>query len=98
MKRLTDIEINSFQLNILLNDEQKGVYDYLLSEGVFCRTCGGICTKGIEVKDIYLNSLNDIMVQGKCKVCDGDVVRIMEFGESKEFFNKANEFRESISK
>jgi hypothetical protein len=98
MKKLNEIQINHFQLNVLLNVEQKEVFDYLLNEGVYCRTFGGTCSKGVEIKEIHLNSLNDIMVVGKCKACNGDVVRIMEFGENKEFFNKANEFRESVSK
>jgi hypothetical protein len=96
MKKLTDIMINKFQLNVLLDDEQKEGFDYLLNRGVLCSICGGICSEGVEIKEIYLNSLNDIMIRGNCKVCNGKVTRIMEFGEDKEFFKKANSFRNSI--
>lgn len=98
MNKQTEIKINRFQLNVLLNNEQKEGFDYLLNQGVFCSTCGGTCEKGIEIKEIYLNSLNDIMVKGSCKVCNGKVTRIMEFGEDKVFFDKANDFRRSINK
>jgi hypothetical protein len=98
MNKQTEIKINRFQLNVLLNNEQKEGFDYLLNQGVFCNTCGGTCEKGIEIKEIYLNSLNDIMVKGSCKVCNGKVTRIMEFGEDKVFFDKANDFRRSINK
>jgi len=58
MKKQTEIKLNRFQLNILLNDEQKVGFIYLLNQGVFCSTCGGTCEKGIVIKEIYLNSLN----------------------------------------
>ena len=96
MNRPKEIQINQFQLNILLNDEKKQGYKYLLKNGVFCSTCKGICTEGVNVIEIHLNSLNDIIIHGTCKVCNGKVTRIMEFGEDKEFFAKANDFRKSI--
>jgi len=96
MTKLTDIKINRFQLNVLLNDEHKKVFNVILQQGVFCSTCGGNCSKGVEVREIFLNSLNDIMIRGNCNACNGKVTRIMEFGEDKEFFEKANKFRKSI--
>lgn len=98
MNKLTEIKINRFQLNVLLNDEQKEGFDYLLNHGVFCTKCGETCSKGVDIEEIYLNSLNDIMIKGKCNVCCGNVVRIIEFGVDKGFFNKANDFRKSIEK
>lgn len=98
MTKQADKKINRFQLNVLLNNEQKEGFDYLLNQGVFCRTCGGTCAEGVEIKEIYLNSLNDILIKGNCKVCKGKVARIMEFGEDKEFFERANKFRKSIEK
>ena len=50
------------------------------------------------VKEIYLTNLNDIMVRGTCNICNGKVTRIMEFGDDKEFYKKANEFRKAIKK
>ncbi len=96
MSRLPEIPINRFQLAILLNDEEKQGYKYLLNEGVICMNCGGIAKKGIVVEEIFLTSLNDIMVKGICKVCNGKVARIMEFGEDKAFYEKANNFRKAI--
>lgn len=82
----------------MLNDEQKVGFIYLLNQGVFCSTCGGTCEKGIVIKETYLNSLNNIMIKGNCKDCNGKVARIVEFREDKDFFNKANDFIESIDK
>jgi hypothetical protein len=96
MKKLTVIKINRFQLNILLNPDQKEVYEYLLNQGVYCNSCGENCSKGVQVEEMYLNALNDIMIHGKCKSCNGKVTKIMEFGENKDFFDKAIDFRNSI--
>jgi len=38
------------------------------------------------------------MIKGNCKDCNGKVARIVEFREDKDFFNKANDFIESIDK
>lgn len=98
MMNRTNIKINRFQLNVLLNNEQKKDFDYLLDHGVFCNTCDKICPEGVEIDEIFLNSSNDIMIKGKCKACGGNVTRIMEFGEDKVFFNNANNFRKSLDK
>lgn len=96
MSRLPEIQINRFQLAILLNDEQMQVYKLMLEKGVFCRQCEGAAPKGILVKEIWLSNLNDIIVRGTCKVCNGNVSRIMEFGEDKAFYKNANNFRKGL--
>ena len=95
-RRPPEISINRFQLAILLNEKQKQDYQFMLDEGVFCGHCGGVAQKGIVVTEIYLNSLNDIIVHGTCKVCNGKVSCTMEFGEDKAFYEKANDFRKAI--
>ena len=97
MKRSPEIQINNFQLAILLDDKQKEDYDFILNRGVFCGKCHGICMQGIEVTTIILNSLNDILVHGICNVCKSHVARTIEFGEDSTFYKKANGFRKSIS-
>ena len=96
MKRPPEIKINQFQLAVLLNDEQKKFFDTVIADNVFCSQCGGTCTKGINISEIFLTDLNDIMVNGTCNTCKGKVARIMEFGEDKEFYDKAMDFRNSI--
>ena len=93
MERLTEIKINRFQLNILLNDEEKETFNYIADNNVYCGTCRDVCEKGIEIEEIILDSLNDIRVKGTCRVCSGPVSRTIQFGENKEFFNRANDFR-----
>ena len=47
--KLSDIKINIFQLNILLDSDQKKYYDEVIANIVFCANCGGQCPKGITV-------------------------------------------------
>lgn len=96
MIRPPEIPINRFQLAILLNEQQKQDYQFMLDEGVFCSHCGGVAEKGIVVTEIFLNSLNDIFVCGTCKVCSGKVACTMEFGEDEAFYENANAFRKTI--
>lgn len=96
MKRPKEIRINRFQLNALLSGEQKESFDYIVNQNVYCRNCSGACKQGIVIKEIILDSLNDIRIEGSCKDCQGKVTRILEFGEDKEFYQKAMNFRNSI--
>ena len=64
---------------------------------VFCMTCSSVCEEGIKIDSIFLNELNDILVKGTCNKCGNNVARTLEFGENKEFNNKANKLRKSIS-
>lgn len=97
MKRPPEIQINQFQLARLLDEEQMGFYKEVLADNVFCAHCGEVASKGIVVHEIFLTDLNDIMVRGTCKVCNGKVARILEFGEDNTFHEKAMKFRKDIS-
>jgi|AntRauTorckE6833_2_1112554.scaffolds.fasta_scaffold00298_8 hypothetical protein len=96
MKRPPEIKINQFQLAVLLNGEQKKFFEMVIAENVFCSHCGGICKKGMTINEMFLTDLNDILVKGTCNICKGKVARTMEFGEEKEFYDKAIDFRNSI--
>lgn len=98
MKRPPDIQINQFQLAILFDNEQKKEYKFMLDEGIYCGHCRGKAEKGIVVLEIHLTDLNDILVHGTCNVCNSKVSRIMEFGEDKEFYERATKFRKAIKK
>jgi hypothetical protein len=41
MSKLPELKINRFQLNVLLNKDQKEGLNYLLNRGVYCSTCRG---------------------------------------------------------
>ncbi len=97
MKRPAEIQINQFQLAVLLGEELLNNYKQALTDYVYCNTCNGHAKKGIEVKEIFLTDLNDILVRGTCKTCNGRVARMLEFGENKEFYAKAMKFRKAIS-
>ncbi|WP_428744942.1 hypothetical protein, partial [Tenacibaculum sp.] len=74
-----DMRLNQIQLDFLFDENQKSGYEYLLENGVYCNTCKTTCSKGIQVKEIYLNHLNDIVVHGTCNVCESKVIRTMEY-------------------
>ena len=96
MKRPPKIKINQFQLAVLLNDEQKKFFDMVIADNVFCSQCRGLAKEGITINEMFLTDLNDILVKGTCNTCKGKVARTMEFGEDKDFYNKAMDFRNSI--
>ena len=97
MKRLSEIQINQFQLALLFDSEQMVLYNDLLADNVFCGHCGNVAKKGITVEEVYLTNLNDIRVRGTCKLCNHKVSRIFEFGEDEAFYNKANDLRNSMT-
>ena len=94
---MKEIEINSFQLNVLLDERQKEIYKMVTDTNVFCMTCSGVCEEGIKIANVFLNELNDILVKATCNKCSSNVARILEFGEDKKFYNKAVKLRKSIS-
>lgn len=96
MKRLKDIRLTKVQLGRLLSREQLNIYNLILGDNVFCVRCNDAAKEGIVVEEITLNYLNDIMVRGTCNICKGKVARIFEFGEDKEFFKRATDFRNSL--
>lgn len=96
MKRSPEIQINQFQLDLLLNNEQKKFFEMVVTNNVFCSQCGGVAKDGISVNEIFLTDLNDILLKGTCITCNGKVARMMKFGEDEEFYNKAMNFRNSI--
>lgn len=63
MKR-EEIKLNEFQLSVLLSDEEKNDYRYLLNNGVYCNGCQSICQKGVEIKSVKLNFLNRKKIPG----------------------------------
>lgn len=98
MKELTEIPINQFQLAVLLDDEERHFYNMVVEGFIYCPQCRGVAGEGVEVENIFLNSVNDIRVEGRCRKCGGRVARLFEFGEKKKFDEKASRFRESIRK
>jgi hypothetical protein len=89
MNEPIELIINQEQLNSLLSEEQRENFDYILKHNVFCGKCGGIAKLGIKVNQIILDSINDLRVEGICKKCNSNVARILEFGDNKDFIQKA---------
>lgn len=96
MKVHPEIEINKFQLGVLLTGLDKKFYQIIIENNVFCSYCNSFAFKGIFVDKIYLTKVNDVKIFGRCKICKTEVVRFFEFGNEEEFRVKANKLRESI--
>ncbi|MDD2589729.1 MAG: hypothetical protein PHV89_08210 [Fermentimonas sp.] len=96
MSRQSGIKINQFQLAVLLDESDKEFFKSIVSNNVYCLHCRGFAQKGIDIEEIYLTKFNDVMVYGKCKVCNGEVGRLFEFGKENEFSIRANKLRKSI--
>lgn len=97
MKELPEIPINRFQLAVLLDELEKHFYNFVLENLIYCIQCRGFAADGVEVEKLFLDSMNDIRVEGRCYKCGGRVARLFEFGGKKEFNEKARRFRKLIS-
>ena len=96
MSKQSEIKINEFQLAVLLDEPDKDFFKCVISHSVYCLNCSDVAKNGVDITEVYLTELNDIRVHGKCKICNGDVRRLFEFGEEDRFNNKAKKLRKSI--
>lgn len=96
MKKQSEIRINQFQLAVLLDETDKEFFKRIISQNIYCLNCRDFAHKGVEIDEIYLTRINDVRVHGKCKVCNGEVSRLFEFGDDSVFNNKAKKLRKSI--
>lgn len=90
-----EIEITLKDVEFIMGDNFKHFPE--LERNAFCPRCGGSLGNNVtEIIDykIFLNELNDIILEGKCKKCGEPVSRYIETGEDEE----ANERAESIKK
>jgi len=94
MEKRKTIIINDFQLYILLNEEEKKGFR-ILQNNCFCTTCKEE-RHLTSIQSIFLNDLNDILIDGTCPFCGGKMARYMKFGEDQTFSKRADLFRKSI--
>ena len=91
MKRLKILEISEQEAIILL-DHNQDKFKMLVSN-VFCPHCeGSLGNKVTEIIDynIFLETSNDIVLKGNCKLCRGNVARLIETGENPDIKKKVN--------
>jgi len=88
MKRFPELKINQFQLAVLLDEVEKHFFNFVIENNVYCCQCRGVATEGVDVEEMYLTSLNDIRVVGRCRKCKGEVGRLFEFGDKKGVFTR----------
>lgn len=91
-----EILINNFQLGVLLSGLDRKFFCFIIKNNVFCSQCKNFAIDGVDVDRAYLTKTNDVRVFGRCKRCNSEVIRLFEFGNDKEFRDKANKLRESI--
>lgn len=93
MINFSDIEINKFQLNSLLNQHEKRGFKFLLKNEIRCDACNRKDSAIITNLTIYLDRFNDLKISGNCSCCGANINYIMPFGHSETFFRKAIQFR-----
>jgi|LSQX01.3.fsa_nt_gb hypothetical protein len=93
-----EIEINRFQLGVLLTGLEKEFFNCIIQNNIFCSQCKSFAVNGVSVDRIYLTKINDVRIYGRCKICNFEVIRLFEFGHEKGFSKNANKLRKSIRK
>lgn len=96
MKQHPEIQINRFQLGVLINGLEKEFLNCIMENNIYCSHCKGAAIKGVFVDEIYLTNRNDVRIYGRCKVCNTKVARLFDFSGDREFSRKANRLRMSI--
>lgn len=92
-----EIQINRFQLGVLLTGLDKNLFNCIIDNNIYCSHCKSFAIRGIIVDSLFLTKLNDVKVYGRCKICNTEVVRLLEFGNVKIFRDKAIKLRESLN-
>ncbi len=92
MKHLMKIQLNEFQLERLLSDEEKRTYRFIMETNVFCTSCEDTCPEGADAESVWLNRFNDIHTEGRCRFCGKRVARIIEFGGHDSYYSRVEEF------
>src|SRR5690554_7047489 len=70
MNSRREIEINRFQLGVLLTGLDKNFYNCIIENNIYCSHCKSFAIRGIFVDTIFLTKLNDVKVYGRCKICN----------------------------
>jgi hypothetical protein len=52
MKELSEIQINQFQLAVLLDEEERHFYNVVVEGFIYCSHCRGFAGEGVELESI----------------------------------------------
>ncbi len=96
MKPLKAMHIVPFQLDRLLNAQEKEVFHKVINDTLFCFRCMDVCREGLVNPSLRLDIWNNIVVDGRCAECGNMVYRVMEYGKDPFFYSKALEFRKIL--
>lgn len=95
MRKEREISITEEDLKFIVEDEFDDIVD-LARTNSFCSRC---FRKKVEVEmidyELFLNDLNDVIFQGKCKSCEGRIARYVEIGEQEKFRMRTEIIKES---
>ena len=96
MREEIEIQITEDELKFIVEDEFAQIVN-LARNNSFCSICHG--KNKVEMIDykLKLNNLNDVIFQGKCKSCNGRIVRYVEIGEQIKFRMRIEIIKESKS-
>jgi len=84
-----DIELNQWEFQLVMGEAWKDRNIFI--ESIFC-DCKAQNKKLIDFK-VYLNDLNDVILNGWCSGCKTIASRYIETGENKESFEAAQRIR-----
>lgn len=94
--RKKPIKITEEDLKFIYGDD----YDFFQEKILPNCHCGKCSKEGrdsmvtITNYDIFINDLNDVLLEGVCSVCGGRVGRYSETGEVKEYVPRVKKIRE----
>ncbi|MEN0050084.1 MAG: hypothetical protein AAF806_23675 [Bacteroidota bacterium] len=94
MRREHEIPISEQDLKFIVRDEFEETVD-LARYNSYCSTCYGKDEVEMIEYTLSLNDLNDVIFRGKCKSCNGKIVRYVEIGELAKFRMRTEIIRES---
>ena len=84
-----DLELNEWEFRLLMGEAWE--HRQLFLDSIFC-LCASEEKTLVEFK-IYLNTLNDLVLRGKCSACGELAARYIEIGEDPEKFKAGEHLR-----
>ena len=86
------IKITIEDLKYIVEEEYE-VLERMARFNSFCGNCYG--KREVEMIDfeLYLNRLNDVIFEGKCKGCSKSIARYIEIGENPMYYMKTKHIK-----
>lgn len=98
MTKHKQIKITEKDLKFIYGNDYEFFQSKILSN-CFCAVCPESKHNSTIINyDIFVNDLNDIILQGFCAKCGGKIGRYLETGEAEEYLPKIEKVRKKTAK